>query len=332
MRAALLAVIAVAIVALVLVQQVVRAQSGPIALASVFELHLLGLALVLAILAIAASFGAGRGGAWVRLAAAVVIVAVVVRTGGELYSPSVRAGGADAITVLSWNLEMDSKAPDLVVAGLADSDADLVALQELTPEYGAAIDADDTLRARYPFRLLDVRPNADGLGLLSRLPLVHRDGSTPGRILRAGVRLPDGRTIEVLDVHPHRPLYRSIGPIPVSLNARDRDQGVAAIRAAVDALDDPAAALVIGDLNGTSSEPGLETLDRGLTDAHEAAGTGPGFTWRPDALEPLGVAVLRIDHVMSGAWLRPVATSIDCSAIGDHCRLTVTLDVTDADD
>ena len=58
---------------------------------------------------------------------------------------------------------------------------------------------------------------------------------------------------------------------------------------------------VIGDLNGTSSEPGLATLDRGLTDAHEAAGTGPGFTWRPDALEPLGVAVLRIDHVMSGA-------------------------------
>ena len=76
----------------------------------------------------------------------------------------------DAITVLSWNLEMDSKPPAAAVAGIADLEADVVALQELTPEFAAAIADDATLRARYPYRLLDPRPGPDGLGVLSAPP------------------------------------------------------------------------------------------------------------------------------------------------------------------
>jgi hypothetical protein len=39
------------------------------------------------------------------------------------------------------------------------------------------------------------------------------------------------------------------------------------------------------------------------------------------------MGLLRIDHVLAGAWLEPVATATDCSLPGDHCRLIVTLRV-----
>ena len=71
-----------------------------------------------------------------------------------------------------------------------------------------------------------------------------------------------------------------------------------------------------GDLNGTWTEPGLEPLRRLTEDAHEVAGTGPGFTWRPDPLEFLPFGILRIDHVLTGGWLRPLDTSLDCPATG----------------
>jgi endonuclease/exonuclease/phosphatase (EEP) superfamily protein YafD len=131
----------------------------------------------------------------------------------------------------------------------------------------------------------------------------------------------------VFDVHPRRPLYRDVGPIPVALDTHDRDEDVAVVAEEVASLADPHSALVVGDLNGVWTEPGLGPL-RGLTeDAHEVAGTGPGFTWRPGSLEFLGFSVLRIDHVLTGGWLRATDTSLDCKAVGDHCRLLVHLAV-----
>jgi endonuclease/exonuclease/phosphatase family metal-dependent hydrolase len=86
--------------------------------------------------------------------------------------------------------------------------------------------------------------------------------------------------------------------------------------------------IVAGDLNTAPFEPGYRILaSGGLTDAHEASGGGPGFTWRPSSLEWLGLGLLRIDHVLTGAALRATAVEEDCSIRGDHCRLIVDLAV-----
>ena len=221
---------------------------------------------------------------------------------------------------------MGSKPPSAAVAGIADMDADVVALQELTPAFSEAIAADPSLLTRYPYRILDPAPGPDGLGILSRLPLIERPGHPDdGSSTPACCSPTAGRWSCSTCTPPGRSTATSARSRSRS-TPRRATQDVAAVRAAVDALDDPAAALVVGDLNGTSQEPGLESLRRGLVDAHEAVGIGPGFTWRPDALEPLGFGVLRIDHVLTGSMLRPVDTAVDCSAVGDHCRLLV-LDV-----
>jgi len=89
----------------------------------------------------------------------------------------------------------------------------------------------------------------------------------------------------------------------------------------------PGLVIVAGDLNTTPFEPGFAVIADGLTDAHATVGTGPGFTWRPAFLEPLDAGVIRIDHVLTGSRLLPVAVDEECGLPGDHCRLTVLLEL-----
>src|SRR4051794_4920135 len=276
MRATVLAAIAAALVLAVVAQQLLHAQTGALPLAGVFELHLLVAAEILAVLAIVGSLRAGPAAAWTRLIALGVVVLVIVRAGGELWSSPPDPVG-ETMTVLSWNLEMESKPGAEAAKGIAAIDADLVALQELTPVYADAIEADRTLVARYPYRILDPRPGPEGLGVLSKLPLVVRPDDAGPRILHAGLLLPHDVTAELFDVHARRPLYRTIGPIPVALDTQDRDDDVQAIAAAIGPPGDGQVNLVVGDLNGAWTEPGLEPLRKRTVDAHEVTGTGPGF-------------------------------------------------------
>jgi endonuclease/exonuclease/phosphatase (EEP) superfamily protein YafD len=332
----ILAGLAALAVLLVLAQQLVRAQTGPLPLAGVFEVHLLALAAVAALLAIPGALGGERSRAWSRLVIVGTLVVVVVRLGGELWSPdpvpAAEAGGADPATavelrVLTWNLELGSKAAGTSVAGILAADADLVALQELTPEVATAIEADPELGRRYPYRILEPADGVDGMGLLASLPLVVRGAERDPLILRAGLVLPDHALLELFDVHPYPPGIRTVEPIPVSLDTRRRDEELGVIGARVAALDEPAAALVLGDLNTAPTEPAFGSVAAGLVDSHAVAGLGPGFTWRPSALEGLHLGLLRIDHVLAGARLTPTASAVDCSLPGDHCRLVVTLQV-----
>jgi endonuclease/exonuclease/phosphatase (EEP) superfamily protein YafD len=338
----LLAAFALLVLVEVSVNALLGPQEGPLALAAVFEPWLLSAGTVAGLLATVLSLGSGRAGAPIRLLGVAIIVVALVRLGGEWWSPepvgaagvgpSGSAGGggeprAAALSVLSWNLEVGSKAAASTVAGIIEADADLVALQELTPDAAAAIEADRTLLGRYPYRILEARDGVAGLGLLGKRPLVVGSYATGPLILRAGLLLPDGRTVQVLNVHPYPPAISMVAGFPSGLDTRRRDADLLAIRDAVLALPDPDAALVIGDLNTTPFEAGFRTLAASMSDAHAEAGSGTGFTWRPSSLEGLHVGLLRLDHVLTGAWLKPLEVHEECAIPGDHCQLLVTLDV-----
>ncbi len=335
---AIAGVLALLIAAAVVTQLVVQARTGPLPLVSVLELQLLVAAAVMAVVGLAGSLaGPGRQGAGrrsgrvtglVQLGLLAVIVLAVVRAGGQLWSPSPAVASDDQeLVVLSWNLELGSKAAVMAVDGIAAVDADLVALQELTPDVAAMLESDARIRARYPYRVLEPGEGVDGMGLLAKRPLLVRGSERDPLILRAGLLLEHGTIVDVLDVHPYPPRVGRAGPLPIGLDTRARDDALGSIAGRLETLDDPTLALVVGDLNTTSTEPGMAPLGSSLTDAHAVAGTGPGFSWRPSSLEALGVGILRIDHVLSGSRIQPVASSVDCSLPGDHCRLVVRLRV-----
>ena len=105
-----------------------------------------------------------------------------------------------------------------------------------------------------------------------------------------------------------------------------RDAALARIRdtIATDASDFPV--LLLGDINTAPTEPEFGRFTAGYLDAHAEVGNGPGWTYRPNAFERLGIGLLRIDVVLAGPGLRPVDESTSCPSVGDHCAVIATLE------
>jgi endonuclease/exonuclease/phosphatase family metal-dependent hydrolase len=332
----LLAAAAVLALVEVVVNLVLRPQSGPAALAAVFEPHLLALGAVCGAVAILLTLGERTPVAtWIRVIGIAVLVVAIVRVGGEWWSPgssSARAAaGATRITVMSWNLEVGSKAAAETLDGILqpprDEAPDVVALQELTPDAAAAIDASAEIDRLYPYRILEPQADVRGMGILSRLPLVRGTYGTFPMLLTATALLDDGSRLAIVDAHPLPPRMSEVAGIPWAIDSRLRDVQLEGVRAAVDRAPDAARVILVGDLNVTPFEPGYGIVATDLEDAHASVGSGTGFTWRPHLLEGLHLGLLRIDHVLTGAAVTPVTSAVDCSLTGDHCRLTVVLDV-----
>jgi endonuclease/exonuclease/phosphatase (EEP) superfamily protein YafD len=321
------------------VNVVLRPQLGPPALAAVFEPHLLVIGAVCGALAILLTLGdRSPTGNRIRVIGIAVIVVALVRVGGEWWSPgggtlTDPAEGITRVTVMTWNLETGTKAPDDVVDGILSVRRPLrpqiVALQELTPDVAAGLEASPDIDERFPYRILQPRDGVLGMGLLSSLPLVEGTSGMYPMFLTAAVLLPDGGRIDVGNAHPLPPgIWRPVLGIPIGLDTRQRDLNLTYVRSALErAAGDETRIVLVGDLNTSPLEPGFGNAAQGLRDVHADVATGTGFTWRPGFVEALGQALLRIDHVLAGSAVMPVAIVEDCSLPGDHCRVTAVIDV-----
>lgn len=293
-------------------------RGGPLAIASILTPHV-----ALACVALVPVGIVTRSG---RLATVLGLVAILfaMRFGAEWISPG-QGFRTDALRVSTWNTQAGVAAADETVRMLVDRPVDIVTLQELTPEVAAAIEANPVLRARYPHRALEARAGVAGAGILSRFAISTPVYDAEPVRLEARVQLPD-RELVVLVAHPYPARIGLVGGIPVDFDPAERDDELRLLRTRVAALEAAGASvLLIGDFNTAPTEPAFGPLTAGLHDAHAEAGFGPGWTWRPARFAITGIALLRIDLVLSTAALQPVQTEIACPALGDHCLLTAWL-------
>lgn len=294
-------------------------RAGPIALTQVFEPYLALTALIAAIIA----FGTPTRAA--RPFAAVLVVVLIARCAPVAFS-NPGPGTGDELRVMTWNIEFGPDQGQRALAAVLDSQAQLVALQELQPPGADALAADPTLAQRLPHRVLAPGASARGLGLMSTMTIVEHQTYTDPPVLRALVRPTTGVPFAVFVVHPLPARIRTFARIPVALETGKRDADIAFIRSLID--DDMAAGrdvLVLGDINTTEREPAYFDLTRGLRDAHLDTGIGPGFTWGPGQLASLPFGVLRIDYAFSSPGFVFESTFVDCSLPSDHCALEATL-------
>lgn len=294
--------------------------SGPIGLAEILSAHLSLAALVLL------PFALLPGTKSLRLAFIVLAIAAVSRFGAEWWSTPTQVTGP-TVDVMTWNLEEGSRPPADTVTFLREHPARVIALEELTTDVAAAIAADPELRARYPSQALFGSDDVLGLGLLSVDPLSDVAFEHGPSRLEAVVDGPLGR-IRLLAVHP-LPATIPRGPLglPIGFDPTTRDAALSRIRATITraiAGDEPV--LLLGDINTASTEPEFAQFTAGLRDAHAEVGIGPGWTYRPSRLEAIGIGLIRIDVVMTGPGLVPVAESIRCPAVGDHCAVWTTVE------
>ncbi len=198
------------------------------------------------------------------------------------------------LTVVQHNVSDTHPDPSRVARELLDSEAALIALEEVTPD--ARADFGDVLRAAYPHHA-----HIGTVDLWSRYPLtdVRRVDIRPPSIpegwergLRATARLPQGDTA-VYVAHLPSVRFRATG---FGTDARDASARLLADALAAEPLD---RVLLLGDLNSTTDDRGLDPV----LDHLDAPDERFAFSW------PASLPVARIDQVLAkGARVSGVRT------------------------
>ena len=249
-------------------------------------------------------------------ALALTVAAVAVQLPLYLKSDASRTTGLE-IRVISANIYEGTADPQPLVEA-AQAQADVIAFQELTPQ---AVDrlSRAGLDATFPYRWLDARGDARGVGMWSRFPIAAptRIGGYTFAFLTARIRVP-GVSTDPTVVVAHLP-----GPWPYPIDDWRRD--VDRLPMTLSEIGEHAGAgcvIVAGDVNSTSDmRPFRALLRSGYRDAAEQSGAGFKPTFPGNSrLPPLIV----IDHVLTRNC---TATSLRTLTVpgSDHRGLVVTL-------
>ena len=257
---------------------------------------------------------------WVLTILAAVLCLVMVGIQLPRYiGPETTSVPGVAVRVVTANLGLGEADP-LPVVTLARESADVLVLQEMTPGVAKAMSSAG-LDAVFPHRVIDPRPQAAGVGIWSRYPIVE-SGHITGYampMLRARIRVPGVRADPtVVAVHLAAPwvqplnyFNKDIAAFPATLRELSKDAGSGAV-------------IVAGDLNSTYDMlPFRRLLADGYRDAAEQAGAGLSRTYPS---RPWRRPMIGIDHVL---LYNCAATSARTVAVpgSDHRGLATTIDL-----
>jgi vancomycin resistance protein VanJ len=200
---------------------------------------------------------------------------------GTLFLPrlSVPQGGNPhpPLTVMTYNILGSHGFSDPVINVIRSQDADLVFLQELTPDLVLAVQT--RLADIYPYQILDPQPGVSGIGTLSRYPLVD-----------TGIQLPlnwvgvpqvlnlDFKGADVTLVNFHTFAYNFSSWKAVNANLRYREAQAQTLADFAAQTSGPL--IVAGDANATDISQTYQNITSGdLRDAWREAGFGLGNTF-----------------------------------------------------
>lgn len=218
---------------------------------------------------------------------ALLLLAGVACTGPQLAPVH---EGAPALEILNWNLNYGLAGHEDALALIEDVDADVVVLQETSPDWEAALR--HTLARRYRHMTFHHCCGAGGLAVLSKHRIVDEEVLPAVSWFPAwrGVIDTDLGRVQILDVHL-RPSFDDDGSIPGGLiktpaiRRQEMEHFVAM-------LDDTLPTVIAGDFNEGSGGAVDIVKARGMASALDrAAVSTPTWRWQ-------GVPFrLRLDHV-----------------------------------
>jgi endonuclease/exonuclease/phosphatase (EEP) superfamily protein YafD len=235
-------------------------------------------------------------------------------------SASREAPAGTPLRVLTFNIANDVSDPAQVVAFLRASDADVIALQELSKPDADAIELG--LKDVYPHQVL-YGLGVAGSGILSRTPIRSHEflALTPARPFPKSVIEFAGGELTVIGVHAQA----WVGPA---------GSWVADVRnfpelAQLAALNAPA--LIVGDFNTTEHSHAYRAFPAaGLVDAYRSTNTDFGFTFPINGRYRgiPGFPIARIDHVWHTPDFVPVRAWVGADGGSDHYPLFAELVLT----
>jgi endonuclease/exonuclease/phosphatase (EEP) superfamily protein YafD len=258
---------------------------------------------------------------------------------GPLFLPNTPTdANGPRLRVATFNVLGRIGDPNEVLASILDTDADVIFLQELTPEYANPLI--DGLHVQYPYQILQPTERSAGMGVLSRYPLSELDVELDARwrgepqLLRL-----DWEGEEIILVNFHAISTAALWPRWVARTFESREESIDMLAqfAADSAQHGPV--IVAGDGNLTRLNDSYKMLDAVLEDAWWEAGTGFGHTF-PGQVEPDDLLtrvsifliphwLVRIDYIFhSEHWTASQAWLADFNGGSDHRGVVTDLALT----
>jgi vancomycin resistance protein VanJ len=230
---------------------------------------------------------------------------------------------APRFTFLTYNLHAERTILTPMVELIRQANADIVALQEMSPE---ASDAFDTqLNDLYPYRALFPAPDGTpyhGRGLLSHYPITDVKSwpveyPIPVRLMTAVVNMPMPITVYNFHAPPSYPIYGQ------GFDIHPRGQQIDDILAMIANQSGPI--LWMGDFNTNDADLNYAHIVAHMRDTYREVGWGMGFTgpdWsHPQSQEGLPFIPIhqRMDYIFHNQFFLPVESHVWSTSGGsDH--------------
>jgi endonuclease/exonuclease/phosphatase (EEP) superfamily protein YafD len=248
------------------------------------------------------------------VAVGLTIATLAVQLPSYLGSDAARTAGV-GLRVISANLREGQADPDYLVRS-AREQADVLAFQELTPQEVGRLSAAG-LDATFPYRWLDPRAEASGVGVWSRLPMhaAKRIGGYTFALVSAQIH------VAGISIDPTVVVAHMTGPWPIDGWRRDLDRLPVTLFEVAEQTSG-GSVIVAGDLNSTTDmRPFRNLLRNGYRDAAEQSGAGIEPTFPANWRLPSFIA---IDHILTRSC---TATSLRTIKIpgSDHRGLAATM-------
>lgn len=225
-----------------------------------------------------------------------------------------------SVKVMTFNLGSDlaETAPERLTQIVLDSDADVIAFQEVNLAHADALQHE--LREMYPYQAVYAAGESTlGIALISRYPIVEArqfSGSIPWLPYQEAKIDVDGRLLHMLNAHPAPPGWSlSLRNFYFSRSRDDMHQFVTMVG------DDPG--LLVGDFNVADQSEDYAILSRaGLVDSYRVAGYGFGLTypanrWYGYTNTPT-IPLVRIDYIWHTPHFRTIRAWVGGDAGSDH--------------
>jgi len=239
----------------------------------------------------------------------------ITACGEPLLRPRPPSEGAPHFTVMSYNIEIGGAGEPENLDAIGTVDADIVCLQEVTPE--SEVELRSLYAERYPYQLFKPQGGAGGLAALSRFPLEDRgllqaaQGKHPSWHLEA--QSPAG-TLQLLNVHL-RSLF-SGGPNPLSSLLRTDSDHLAQIEFFSNECETEVPTIVLGDFNEEPDGDAVRFLEeRGFLNLLPAYHPGQP-TWGVNSVGDQLRAT--IDHILINDQLVPLNAWVERLGSSDH--------------
>jgi endonuclease/exonuclease/phosphatase (EEP) superfamily protein YafD len=257
----------------------------------------------------------GRRWMLIALAAGLTAAAVVVQV--PLYVAATADGPSITVHVMTINMKY-GRADAGAITALANDRADVLMIQELTPEAVRRLRAAGIGR-NFRHHLVEPRPMGAGVGLYSRYPITTsaRVGGLQWAMVSSRLRI-EGVTTDLTVASVHL-----ASPWPHQIDGWHHDlDSLPSILGDIAAEVHDGSIVIAGDFNATiDMRPFRRLLDGDYRDASEQAGAGRQFTFPSNRRIP---PFMGIDHVLTRN-ATSVATETVSVPGSDHRALLATV-------